>query len=80
MSADGLAHPAEDAWVIAVYASEDDYEPLGGGFVLDERRVLTCAHVVDGPRIWIGFPKVDGGGSDRRVPWSGWCSRPPGRR
>jgi hypothetical protein len=37
-------YPEADAWVAAVHATADDYEPLGSGIVLDERRVLTCTH------------------------------------
>ncbi|MER6067402.1 trypsin-like peptidase domain-containing protein [Streptomyces sp. NPDC001817] len=48
----------------AVHADEHDDKPLGSGFLIDSRRVLTCAHVVcprwdkDAP-LWVAFPKSD---------------------
>ncbi|MFJ8826064.1 trypsin-like peptidase domain-containing protein [Streptomyces sp. NPDC102467] len=41
-----------------------DLRPLGSGFVIDSRRVITCAHVVhDGGRVckelWVAFPKAE---------------------
>jgi WD40 repeat protein len=54
--------PPSDAWVAAIHASEGDFAPRGTGLVIDERRVLTCAHVVrsaDGPMLWVAFPKGD---------------------
>jgi hypothetical protein len=53
--------PEVDSWVAAVYASSTGGAPLGSGVVIDERRVLTCAHVVpagDG-EIWVAFPTRD---------------------
>jgi hypothetical protein len=68
MSADGQVHPGEDAWVIAVHAGEDDYEPLGTGVVIDDRRILTCAHVAEASGdIWVAFPKAGERDSDRRL-------------
>jgi WD40 repeat protein len=61
-----LVHPAVDGWVASVHASPDDLEPLGCGVVLDERRVLTCGHVVEqlahadgAASAWVGFPMAE---------------------
>ncbi|MGW7577827.1 trypsin-like peptidase domain-containing protein [Streptomyces sp. NPDC054765] len=48
----------------AVHLSEFDDEPLGSGFLIDDRRVLTCAHVACPPwskqkPLWVAFPKSD---------------------
>jgi hypothetical protein len=68
-------HPEADAWVAAIHASPDDFEPLGAGIVLDHRRILTCVHVVAGlpeaggmPAVWAAFPKAeeDASASTRR--------------
>jgi WD40 repeat protein len=55
--------PEADAWVAAVHASEDDFEPLGSALVIAEDRVLTCAHVImrEGvvrDSLWVAFPKA----------------------
>ena len=64
-------HPPSDSWVAAIHVSEDDFTPLGTAVVIDDWRVLTCAHVVtsegavrDG--LWVAFPKADGGSGQRR--------------
>ncbi|WSV46837.1 trypsin-like peptidase domain-containing protein [Streptomyces decoyicus] len=54
----------------AVHEAEDDERPLGAGFLIDSRRVMTCAHVVCEPwkersALWVAFPKSDH--IDRRV-------------
>ena len=46
MSVDPASGPPVRSWVAAIHESEDDYQPLGCGVVVDTRRVLTCAHVV----------------------------------
>ena len=64
MSRDGPTQPpSADAWVAAVHASEDDFEPLGTALVVDTDRVLTCAHVVISEGairkpLWVAFPKA----------------------
>jgi hypothetical protein len=63
MSADA-ARPSTDTWVAAIHVSETDFTPIGTAVVLDQDRVLTCAHVVtkDGAvrePLWIAFPKAD---------------------
>ena len=64
MSTSSPAHPPTAvAWVAAVHASEDDFEPLGTAVVIDADRVLTCAHVVmpEGAvlePLWVAFPKA----------------------
>lgn len=56
--------PGTDAWVAAVHGSERDERALGSGFLIDDQRVLTCAHVAcptwDKHReLWVTFPKSD---------------------
>jgi len=67
MNAGDQVHPEADAWVVAIYATKGDYDPLGSGsgsgsgIVIDDRRILTCAHVIedlaDG-QPWVAFPKA----------------------
>ena len=53
--------PGVDAWVAAIHATEDDFEPTGSGIVLDELRIMTCYHVVRGlTEQWVAFPKAHG--------------------
>src|SRR5664279_5450893 len=56
--------PVARGWVAAIHASEADFEPLGTGVVIDQTRVLTCAHVVAGwpgtGPLWVAFPMADG--------------------
>jgi WD40 repeat protein len=59
-------YPQADAWVAAIHTSAQGGAPVGGGVVIDERRVLTCAHVVmpggvplAADAIWVAFPKAD---------------------
>src|SRR5579859_5034535 len=70
MSAEVPIYPSADTWVAAVHSSQDDFQPIGAGVVIDATRVLTCAHVVTsdaggmhGPKIreplWVAFPKAD---------------------
>jgi hypothetical protein len=57
--ASGSEHPEVDEWMAAIHATRDDFEPLGSGIVLDDHRILTCGHViegVDGELPWIAFP------------------------
>lgn len=61
MSAGERVHPDVDAWVAAIHATQGDYEPLGSGIVIDDHRVLTCAHVVESlarEKPWVAFPKA----------------------
>ncbi|MFG2421484.1 trypsin-like peptidase domain-containing protein [Streptomyces sp. NPDC048448] len=56
--------PGADGWVAAVHLTEFDDEPLGSGFLIDEHRVLTCAHVAcppwdKGKPLWVAFPKSE---------------------
>jgi WD40 repeat protein len=61
------AHPAVDGWVSAVHATPDDVEPLGCGVVLDDYRILTCLHVIEGAADqWIAFPRADEADGTRR--------------
>jgi S1-C subfamily serine protease len=47
-------------WVAAIYKDREDDKPIGSGFVVDPKRVLTCAHVapVAGDTYWIALPKA----------------------
>jgi len=61
MSVDPASGPPVRSWVAAIHESEDDYQPLGCGVVVDTRRVLTCAHVVRLKNaviepLWVAFP------------------------
>ncbi|MER6187672.1 trypsin-like peptidase domain-containing protein, partial [Streptomyces sp. NPDC001652] len=64
MSTSGsVPRPGSDTWVAAIHLSETDRQPIGSGFLIDGRRVLTCAHVaVDSghqrPELWVAFPKA----------------------
>ena len=56
------AAPVRSTWVVAIHARADPSRPLGSGVVIDEHRVLTCAHVL-GSRaaadLGIAFPRAD---------------------
>ncbi|WP_326668013.1 trypsin-like peptidase domain-containing protein [Streptomyces canus] len=48
----------------AIHLGQDDPNPRGSGFLIDARRVLTCAHVVHPgpvahPELWVAFPKAE---------------------
>ena len=63
--------PSSDTWTAAIHLTDSDFSPLGTGLVIDERRVLTCAHVVllGGKRrdsLWVAFPKVPEAWNTRR--------------
>jgi WD40 repeat protein len=73
MSTDDQVHPDADVWVAAIHAAHDDYEPLGSGVVLDDYRILTCAHVLEGmpeidgvPVAWVAFPKAEENAAEER--------------
>ncbi len=71
MSADSSVRPEPDSWVAAIHASESDFAPLGTAVVIDQRRLLTCAHVVINGNdvrdsLWVAFPKVDEATGQRR--------------
>ncbi|WP_329577000.1 trypsin-like peptidase domain-containing protein [Kitasatospora sp. NBC_01250] len=57
-----VRRPASDGWVTSIHASAAG-DALGSGFLIDERRVLTCAHVArpagrpEG-ELWVAFPKL----------------------
>lgn len=60
MSTSGQVHPDDDSWVAAIHASTSDFAPLGAGVVIDDRRILTCEHVIhDEDELWIAFPMAD---------------------
>ncbi|MEV5496996.1 trypsin-like peptidase domain-containing protein [Nonomuraea fuscirosea] len=59
--------PGSASWVAAIYTSENARQPTGAGVVIDERRVLTCAHLLADTSaepanvltsLWIEFPKA----------------------
>ena len=66
------AYGAEDSWIATVHRSEDDFQPLGTAVVIDERMVVTCAHVVmDNGRVmsplpWVAFPMAASTPGQRR--------------
>jgi WD40 repeat protein len=56
--------PPSDVWVAAIHQAANATLPLGSGFLIDTRRVLTCAHVVHDKGdvrsdLWVTFPKAD---------------------
>ncbi|MEU6761776.1 trypsin-like peptidase domain-containing protein [Streptomyces sp. NPDC046853] len=56
--------PGTDAWVAAVHSAEHDEKVLGSGFLIDDHRVLTCAHVACSTwektrELWVAFSKSD---------------------
>ncbi|WP_406388274.1 trypsin-like peptidase domain-containing protein [Streptomyces sp. NBC_00887] len=56
--------PGTDAWVAAAHGTEHDEKALGSGFLIDDHRVLTCAHVACPTwertrELWVAFPKSD---------------------
>jgi WD40 repeat protein len=60
-----------DSWTAAIHRSRDDRQPIGAGVVIDEKRVLTCAHVVRYEQqwrdeVWVAFPKAPVPGRERR--------------
>jgi WD40 repeat protein len=60
MSAGSRVPPRKSSWVAAIYKTQDDNSPLGTGIVLDDWRILTCAHVVrDAGKCWAAFPHAD---------------------
>jgi Trypsin-like peptidase domain len=74
MSADNRVDPEAATWISLVHASKGDDKPLGCGIVIDERRVLTCRHVVEDDssgnsleEIWVAFPNTDVLSSDTRL-------------
>jgi WD40 repeat protein len=70
-ASDDSPRPGSDTWIAAIHVSEDDRRPVGSGFLIDGRRVLTCAHVVFDdeqqlrPELWVAFPKAHGLGYQR---------------
>ena len=75
--------PPSDPWTAAIHASEDDFAPIGTGLVIDERRILTCAHVAvpGGKRrdpLWVAFPKAPGAWNTRRQVTKVICRTPLG--
>ena len=65
------AAPLDARWVGAVHASAEDFTPLGTAVVIDDRRVLTAAHVVKVsgkvcPTLWVAFPMADDPSTSRR--------------
>lgn len=59
MSAGDRIDPDVDAWIAAIHASRDDLHPVGSGIVLDERRIMTCFHVIEKmAEKWVAFPRA----------------------
>ena len=71
-------------WVAAVHAGATDQVPLGAAVVIDQARVLTCAHVVTTPAgevlspLWVALPMADD--PDQRVEVHRFGSRRSGPR
>ncbi|WP_345548971.1 hypothetical protein [Streptomyces lannensis] len=66
--------PGTDAWVAAIHGDEVDRKVLGSGFLVDTRRVITCAHVATTGLskhggLWVALPK-SGELMHRRIPVS----------
>ena len=60
--------PEADSWIAAIHRSPDD-EPFASGVVIDDRRVLTCAHVLNqAASVCVSFPKAEGDGGDVTCP------------
>jgi hypothetical protein len=61
MSAGDRTGPEDDAWIAAIHGTDDDFQPVGSGIVLDHRRVMTCLHVIAGMQEqWVAFPRAQG--------------------
>src|SRR5690606_11864628 len=62
MSEPGRLRPRRDPWTAAIHTSPTGGLPIGGGVVIDDRRVLTCAHLVARRSVdsglWVAFPKA----------------------
>jgi WD40 repeat protein len=63
------AGPMDRGWIVSIHATKDDYTPLGTGVVIDEWRVLTCAHVAaqSPDELWAAFPMALDSDVRRRV-------------
>ncbi|MGH3914556.1 MAG: trypsin-like peptidase domain-containing protein, partial [Pseudonocardiaceae bacterium] len=66
----GTAAP-NPTWIAAIHKSAEDFAPLGTAVVIDERRVLTSAHVVAAsgglrPELWVVFPMAEDPSATRR--------------
>ncbi|MGH3752191.1 MAG: S1 family peptidase [Pseudonocardiaceae bacterium] len=65
------AAPPSLTWIAAVHRSQEDFCPLGTAVVIDDRRVLTSAHVVMVPGgvrspLWVAFPMCEDPSATRR--------------
>jgi WD40 repeat protein len=74
ISPGGAPAPGTDTWVAAIHGDEDGRKVLGSGFLVDTRRVITCAHVAAPGRskqggLWVALPK-SGDFMHRRIPVS----------
>jgi WD40 repeat protein len=70
MAVERRVRPRSDPWTVAIHAEAAADRPLGCGVVVDDRRVLTCAHVVADHSartpVWVAFPKANTARSERR--------------
>src|SRR5262249_4990219 len=72
----GQVRPEVDSWVVSIHANANDGGLLGSGVVIDNRRVLTCFHVVTCDR-WVrgeifgAFPMADPEPKMRYRAWVG---------
>ncbi|HEU0088189.1 MAG TPA: trypsin-like peptidase domain-containing protein [Pseudonocardiaceae bacterium] len=56
--------PLNPTWVAAIHTTAEDFTPLGTAVVIDDRRVLTSAHLVTvenrvRDELWVAFPRAD---------------------
>lgn len=73
------AVPPCATWIAAIPATVEDVTPLGTAVVIDDRRVLTSAHMVKVDKrvvltgLWVAYPmSEDPSAPRRRVRGSGW--------
>ncbi|WP_327002022.1 WD40 repeat domain-containing protein [Dactylosporangium sp. NBC_01737] len=69
MSEAAFGRPNADPWVARIHDTEHDGAPIGSGVVIDESRVLTSRHVVQGRRaaFSVSFPKASTAPTTRRM-------------
>ncbi|MGH8920432.1 MAG: trypsin-like peptidase domain-containing protein, partial [Actinomycetes bacterium] len=74
--------PSNPTWIAAIHQSAEDFTPLGTAVVIDERRVLTSAHVVVAsggvrPELWVAFPMAKDPSATRRCATQVRCAKHP---
>jgi WD40 repeat protein len=60
--ATGIVRPSRGEWAVAAYECPTGGDAVGGGVLIDQRRVLTCASVARGHQaekpLWLAFPRA----------------------